>query len=99
MTEKWETYVNDRLFIKRDGYYVIKPKFVSEQIPLACEICGFLFRTNDDETSYGEFGCCSKCALRWAHPDRDRWKTGWRPSQEQIVDDVSTRSKMTVTIT
>ncbi len=95
---EWKEYLNDRLILKRDGYFVIKPRETIDVIPLACEVCETLYSTKDDELAYQEFGCCDKCAMKWAHPDRDRWKAGHRPSQDEIKEALINRPMMSVTI-
>lgn len=90
--------MHDRLIKKFDDYYVIKPLDSSFVIPLGCELCQFLYRSHDDELSHEEFGCCHKCALKWAHPDRERWKNGYRPSSDEIILEVNLRPQMLFTL-
>lgn len=94
----WSDYLNERLIAKRDGYFVIKPKEEINVTPLACLICESLYRSKEDEYSHSEFGCCEKCAMKWAHPDRTRWHSGYRPTKEEVELEVLNRPKMTVTI-
>lgn len=95
---EWKPYVGNRLFIERVGYCVIKPCNCTNEIPLSCPICGSLLRTNDDEQSISEFGCCDRCAMRWVHPDRERWKNGWRPSEQDVNAELMDRPGLSITI-
>jgi hypothetical protein len=80
-------YIRDRLIDDRpEGFVVIVPVDAEPSIPLACPICRHVMRSRDDEVSYNEFQCCDRCARLWAHPNRQAWKDGWRPSAEQVQE-------------
>ena len=89
----WKPYIKDRLIAEHeDGFFVIVPASFEPAVPLSCEICDRLFRTHDDKVAYKEFQCCHLCAMKWAHPRRDKWKEdGWRPAAEQVKEDVANR--------
>lgn len=93
----WRPYLKDRL-ISEDpaGFYVIKPEGASVSVPISCPLCRFLMRSRDDELSYFEFECCYFCAMRWAHPRREIWKSGWRPSQDEINAVIADRQPILV---
>lgn len=76
---------------KHQGFVVIDRTSSTKRVPLACPICSRLLRSVDDAEAIDELDCCFACAMRWAHPDRKRWASGWRPSQEQIKEDLSCR--------
>jgi hypothetical protein len=68
--------VNDHIVVVvPDDHVVIAPW---------CSLCEFVLSSSEDEAAVLEFGCCSLCAMHWAHPDRERWLSGWRPSREQL---------------
>lgn len=93
----WKPYLRDRLIAHHpEGFVIIKPATMARPIPLACPVCNHLLRTSDDEAHYLRFECCNRCADRWAYPHQDRWSRGWRPSDEEVADDVSTRRPLTV---
>lgn len=82
----WGPYLGDRLISKNpEGYSIIIPEHIDEHIPLSCPICDCLLRSQEDEMAYVDFECCSFCAMKWAHPNRERWEKGWRPTSEQVV--------------
>lgn len=83
---EWRPYFRDRL-IRTDaaGFVVIVPKETLSYVPIVCSVCDLVLRTSDDERSHRELGCCYGCALRWAHPRLDDWKSGWRPSQDEAL--------------
>lgn len=87
----WERYLNDRLIKHFDKFVVIKPVDAEPAVPLSCSLCDTLMRSCDDEEACLEFGCCHFCAMTWAHPRRQLWKEGWRPSRDQVEEAVSLR--------
>lgn len=79
-------YLRDRLIEDRpEGFVIIVPIDVEPRIPLVCNICDHVMRNCDDEVAWHEFGCCDRCARLWAHPRREAWKGGWRPTAEQVA--------------
>lgn len=89
---------DDRIVFERDGFQIVIPKslFKSEQIdekefyenlnrvPLFCPVCKRVLRGQNDIDSYREFECCENCDIYWARIDIERWRSGWRPSEEEI---------------
>lgn len=94
----WAPYFRDRLIRDNGTHFVIRPMNVENPVPLSCDLCSTLYRSREDESSHLEFGCCNSCAMRWAHPDRKRWKDGWRPTKDQVQDNISLRSQIKVVI-
>ena len=82
----WEPYLNDRMIAKHpSGFYVIKTKDISHQNkPLFCPVCDYLMNSVYDEETYEKFSCCDNCANKWVYIDQDRWKSGWRPTSDEI---------------
>ena len=79
-------YLNDRLVEERpEGFVVIVPVDADPPVPLCCTQCDHAMRSSDDEAAYNEFGCCDRCARLWAHPRRQAWRDGWRPTKDQVV--------------
>lgn len=74
------------------GYSVIVPEDAVKSVPLSCDVCGYLFRTLDDERSWREFQCCSACATKWAYHRKADWSAGWRPPPDDVRTFVEQRS-------
>jgi hypothetical protein len=74
-------------------FYVIKNKNAQQLIPLFCTICSFPLLSHDDFMSQREYSCCLKCNMRWVEPDKNRWLDGWRPSKEQINEELKRINK------
>ena len=51
---------------------------------LFCEICTLLLKTADDNSTYGKYGSCYDCFLRWIEARKCEWDAGWRPSNEEV---------------
>ena len=54
--------------------------------PLSCPLCHILFADKDDVISWHQYECCSVCRDFFMYPNQKKWKTGWRPSEEEIDD-------------
>lgn len=96
MTE-WKDYPNDRKVCDKGNYVVIIPNAYLENdskksMPIFCDVCGIRFGQIDDEETYKKFTCCSACADNWAYSNKEKWISGWRPSQEEIKISVAKRS-------
>jgi hypothetical protein len=73
------------------GFMLVKPIVGPEPIPLFCAICGFPNLSFDDIMSHHEYGCCSKCELRWVDVDREGWVNGRRPSDDDVKLELARR--------
>lgn len=83
----FKAYPRDRKIIHKSGYSIIVPesnKKDEEKMPLFCEVCEIVFSKQDDEKTFKLFKCCSSCADEWAYSNKDKWKNGWRPGDDQI---------------
>ena len=96
---QWKKYPDNRLAIDRGSYISVKSEEVVQNVSLSCQICNRLNRTQDDLESCKEFNCCYKCALDFAHPDRERWASGWRPSKESVSTSIERRLPLMLPIT
>lgn len=74
-----------------DGFIVVRPSTFIEPAPIFCHVCNFPSMTIDDGLSFRKDGCCARCSLVWADPNRDMWSNGWRPTPEQIRLDIIRR--------
>lgn len=92
----WRSYPDDRLIEDRDGYVVIVPANSDTIKSLYCSVCRALYRDSDDEQASVEFDCCHLCALRWAHPRREAWASGWRPNHDDVLSELEQRPHLNV---
>jgi hypothetical protein len=81
-----------------DFVFVDKRTEQSPGIPLFCPLCKFCMRTYDDRTSYETKECCYKCALTFADSRLEQWKDGWRPTTEEIQEEVDKRLSIPVSV-
>lgn len=90
----WKKYTKDRLIAEHPaGFYVIKPQ--KEQpigVPVFCGYCESITLSDYDEESHEKFGCCDWCANTWVYPKLDEWKSGWRPTRDEVEKYRSLRS-------
>lgn len=95
----WKPYVRDRLIATHpSGFVVIKPVDAQSSVDVFCAICDHAMRSRDDEIDWRSYGCCNRCAQRWAHSRKDAWMSGWRPSAEQVLNAESERLPLHATL-
>lgn len=75
-------YMSNRTIVRRSGHSVVFPSDC-DLVEVFCPVCTFIVRSRDDEHAMRTLGCCEPCARRWAYPNLERWKDGWRPSDEE----------------
>lgn len=95
MKNKWNLYPQNRKMCNYNDYIVIVPLSFDEsqaEMSLFCDVCGIIFESSEDEKVYKRFGCCSSCADMWAYSNSEKWKSGWRPSSDQIKTVLNKRS-------
>jgi hypothetical protein len=96
MSEK-KTYPQNRTILEhKDGFVIITPVDYVPNIPLSCPVCQTLMRSKDDESAWESFSCCHKCSLAWAASQKEKWKNGWRPTIEQIDDELKMRTPLSI---
>jgi hypothetical protein len=83
---EWQNYPDERLIAHHpSGFSVIKPKIMNDsEQPLFCPLCESIMNSSYDDESYSKFECCDECAGTWAYPNKEKWKSGWRPTEEEI---------------
>lgn len=92
-------YTRNRLIeMHSSGFYIITPKEEFSNIPLCCPVCNLLMRSKEDEIAYNDLKCCDRCSMSWAASRREKWKSGWRPSLDDIQQNVNQRPSLIVNI-
>lgn len=70
---------------------VITPRDFEDQYPIFCPVCEKSMNARIDEIYYGKFECCADCGMKWAEVNRSKWKEGWRPSRDNIKEEIKNR--------
>lgn len=91
MSDGWKQYSGKRLVKQHSNYIVVKPEDAGEPTAIFCPVCEFPMKDSDDSISFQENSCCKLCELRWAIPNKEKWKDGWRPDQSLIDAEKSRR--------
>ena len=80
----WKDYPGNRLITDHPaGFKIIKPKEPQKGgQPLFCPVCDAIFSSHYDDESWKKFECCDDCANKWAYPNIEKWKLGWRPDEK-----------------
>ena len=67
--------------VEIDGVLISK-KLITKESKRSCPVCNvYSFKSNDD-VYMSKFDCCEKCYIQWVEGREERWKTGWRPKNE-----------------
>jgi len=53
------------------------------RVPTFCPQCEFLMKGKSTYT-YMDHGVCVNCFIQFVEGREERWKSGWRPSPEQL---------------
>lgn len=54
-------------------------------VPLFCPLCEIMMSRFSDIEFYNSWQACSSCSTKWAEPNRELWKSGWRPDLKEIT--------------
>lgn len=56
------------------------------RVPAFCPICDNIMKGSKSNNSYYDYGCCHNCKIAFVEEREEKWKSGWRPTKEQIDD-------------
>lgn len=92
MGSEWKVISGDREAYTDDrGYVVVRPIVRERPVPLFCDVCDIMMRTDNDVIAWKQSGCCHHCHIKWAAARSTQWAAGWRPSDSDIADEVKRR--------
>lgn len=57
---------------------------VDLRVPAFCPICEEFMKGNQSTRTYYDWGCCMHCHIEFVEDREERWRSGWRPSAEEI---------------
>lgn len=55
------------------------------RIPAWCPICDEVMKGSISSATYGKWGCCMHCHVIFVEDREERWRSGWRPSAEEVA--------------
>lgn len=53
-------------------------------VPAFCPICELIMKSSRSTRTYYDFGCCMHCYIEFVEDREERWRSGWRPSAEDL---------------
>lgn len=84
---EWKQYTKRRVIAEHpEGFFIIKPESYTFNNDIFCTVCDSVMCGSLDEESFKKFECCDSCATYWAYPNKEKWKSGWRPSSEEVLN-------------
>ena len=81
--------MNEKIRYFKNGIAIIKP-VEYKKTPLDCPVCKKALGSYDDVCCYEKNGCCENCDLVYRHPNIEKWKEGWRPSEKDLIKNIIT---------
>ena len=56
----------------------------SIRVPLFCPLCSRVMKGSKSNITYYEHNCCNNCFIGFVEGREDKWKTGARPSKQEV---------------
>lgn len=53
-------------------------------IPTWCPLCERVMRSSACNSTWLNWGCCIDCFIAFVEHREERWKSGWRPTPEEV---------------
>ena len=69
----------------------MEKSFTNNDMGLFCPLCDFVMIPEKDLDYLKKYNACFSCSTKWAEPNLEKWKRGWRPTSEQIKDELLKR--------
>jgi formate dehydrogenase maturation protein FdhE len=76
LKEKWQDKINV------NGIKATK-KLLNRESLRTCPVCGKFPKKSMDDVCLLKFDCCNRCYIQYVEGREDRWKEGWRPSENK----------------
>jgi hypothetical protein len=54
------------------------------RVPAFCPLCECVMKGTKSIATYYDFQCCVNCWIEWIDGREEKWKSGWRPTTEQV---------------
>jgi len=93
---KIEIINNKKFKYISDNIILVLPQSKIDFRPLFCPVCKFAMSNYADFSSYDSLSCCDFCAKKWGERNRKKWLSGWRPSKDDIKNEISYRKKLKI---
>jgi hypothetical protein len=72
---------------------VVKPKNFNKRKAF-CGICDSILTTSLDIIASDEYDCCERCRIKWVEPRKEAYKEGWRPSEDEVLEEIKKRKAL-----
>ena len=94
---KWEPIGHRKLMAQhKSGFSIIVATDDPGPLPLACPLCSLLMKGYEDVMAYRRSSVCAACMCVWYDIYKQKWETGWRPSQNAVNQELKKRLSMPV---
>ena len=87
----WVKIDSEKEFIDKGNYIIVRPTGFRRTSVFCCPVCKTMLRGIEDHNEYRKLGACKNCCDRWAYTDYEAWKSGWRPTEKEVFDELNKR--------
>ena len=77
--EKQTSEKNEK--VEKSGFLISK-KLLNKRSERDCPVCGVYSFKSKDDLYMNKYECCWECYIQYVDGREERWKTGWRPNNE-----------------
>tara|TARA_Y100001963_G_C6742966_1_gene429981 strand:+ start:345 stop:749 length:405 start_codon:yes stop_codon:yes gene_type:complete len=67
--------------VEKSGFLISK-KLLNKRSERDCPVCGVYSFKSKDDLYMNKYECCWECYIQYVDGREERWKTGWRPNNE-----------------
>ena len=83
--KKFKEIISKEEKVEAHGFLINK-KLFNKDTNRSCPICGKYSFYMRDDMYMNKFECCKECYIQWVDNREERWRKGWRPSEEEMKD-------------
>jgi hypothetical protein len=68
----------------KQGDVLVDKRLLEKKIDRQCPVCTTYSFSSQDDLYINKFSCCKPCYLIFIEGREERWKSGWRPTKDEI---------------
>jgi len=92
---KWKPVGHGKLMAQhKAGFSIVVASDDPGALPLACPLCSLLMKGHEDVMAYRRSSVCAACMCVWYDIYKPKWETGWRPSLDDVEQELKKRLSM-----
>jgi len=81
--EKEDALKHKRQKVKQGDVFIDK-RFLDKKDDRSCPVCSTYSFSPQDDLYINKFSCCKPCYIVFVEDREEKWKTGWRPTKDEV---------------